>query len=187
MSKIWVFLSLSLCMGKAFLYSSSSFFSVNPFISYLYYDQHWTVGIDSDKNILELEDGSQWKVSDEDFKEVASWEDHQMVEISPNRLSSSYEYYITNKATDSYIQVSLLKAPLRGSPYAITITGMNYRHSFFLSNGTSWEIASSDLYLARNWYVNDLVIIGVNNEWFSSYTHILINIHTNTFVRVKKI
>lgn len=187
MNKIGVLLALLLCMGKAFTYANSSFSSVDHFVSYWHYDQHWIAGIDSDRNILELEDGSEWSVSEEDFKDVASWEEQEMVEISPNCFSSFYEFYITNKATGSYIQANLVNGPLLKSPYSVTITGINYRRSFFLSNRTSWEIAASDIYLTRNWYIDDLVIIGVNNEWFSSYTHILINVHSNTFVRVRKI
>jgi hypothetical protein len=186
MRKISVFLCLSLCLGKASLYPQDSFFSLNPLMSYLYCDKHWVFEKDQEHSLLTLEDRSQWKVSDEDIAEVASWKDHELVEISPNYLSSSHAYYITNKETDSYVQANLISAPLRGSPYAVTIKGTNYRYSFSLSNGTKWEVSFSDLALVRNWYVNDLVIIGVNNEWFSSYTHILINTHTNTFVRVQK-
>jgi hypothetical protein len=143
--------------------------------------------MDYDRNILELEDGSQWKVADGDYLELLSWGNGDIVEISPHYFSSSYSYYITNRDTGSYVRGNLVNAPLRESPYAVTITGTKYRHFFSLSNGSSWKISSSDLYLVHNWYVDDLVIIGNNSEWFSSYTHILINIHTNTFVRVQKI
>lgn len=187
MIKTSIFLCLALCFEKPSLQAQSSFFSVNRLFPCIHCDLHWAAGMDYDRNILELEDGSQWKVADGDYLELLSWGNGDIVEISPHYFSSSYSYYITNRDTGSYVRGNLVNAPLRESPYAVTITGTKYRHFFSLSNGSSWKISSSDLYLVHNWYVDDLVIIGNNSEWFSSYTHILINIHTNTFVRVQKI
>lgn len=187
MRRIWIFLCFALCVGETSLQAGSSFFSINPLLSYRPYELHWAAAMDYDRNILELEDGSQWKISDGDYLELVSWGKDDIVEISPNYFSYSYSYYMTNKDTGSYVRANLVNAPLRDSPYAVTITGMDYRRSFSLSNGSSWEISTSDLSLVRNWYVDDLVIIGNNNEWFSFYSHILINIHTNTYIRVQKI
>lgn len=187
MIRMCISLWMACSFGNIFLEAHPSSFSTNSFFPCRHCDQHWALGIDHDCNILELEDGSQWKIAEADSEELISWGHGDYVQISPHYFSSSHEYYITNQDNESYVRANLVNAPHRDSPYAVTITGTSYRQSFYLSNGSCWKISSSDFLVVRNWCIDDLVIIGTNNEWFSSYTHILINIHTNTFVRVQRI
>ena len=158
------------------------------------YDSHFATDIDHRSCMLLLEDGSEWKVSNFDSNELFVWKTQSLeipVKITPNYFSNYFTYYITNQNTGSYVRANLVTSPLRNNPYAITITGIDNnsyeRGSVYLSNGTFWHVHFSDLELIRNWYLDDLIIIGKNNNWFSYNTHILINIHTNTFVRVQRL
>ena len=157
-------------------------------------DLHLAADICHGSCVLTLEDFSEWKVSEHDQSELFSWYARDAVipvVITPNYFSTRYSYYLTNQNTGSYVKANLVGAPLRNSEEAITITGFDrYGHeksSIYLSNGTFWLVSSCDLSLTKNWYVDDLVIIGKNSEWFSFNTHILINIHTNTYVRAQRL
>ena len=146
-------------------------------------------------NLLTFEDGSQWKVADSEQGTLNRWFWYSSyaqvpVTITPNYdLHSNYGYYLTYQG--SYVRANLVASPLLDSPYAITITGFDKnqpgKKAIYLSNGTYWSVAYSDWDRIKNWYINDLVIIGKNSEWFTPNTHILINIHTNKFVRVQKL
>ena len=155
------------------------------------YGMHFTQEMDACGNIFTLEDGSEWKVAECDCDTLYLWDlsyKSQAVTITPNYFSSFYDYYITNQQTGSYVRANLLGAPLRESPNALTIRGFDRNgrkaKAIFLSNRTFWKVHPSDLPLTCNWYEDDLVILGMNNDWLSIYTHILINIHTNSFVRI---
>ena len=146
-------------------------------------------------SLLTFEDGSQWKVADSEQGTLNRWFWYSgyapvQVTITPNYSpNTSYGYYLTYQG--SYVRANLVASPLVDSPYAVTITGFDKnlpnKKNIYLSNGTYWSVAYSDWDRIQNWYVNDYVIIGKNSEWFTSNTHILINIHTNTFVRVQKL
>lgn len=159
---------------------------------YVPYDSHLAADIYPESCLLTFEDGSEWKVSDFDQGELFSWYVQGTVvpvEVTPNYFSTRYTYYLTNQSTGSYVRANLVGAPFRDSPYALTITGLDLynRGAVYLSNGTFWHISSFDVDAIRNWYMDDLVILGKNTEWFSFNTHILINIHTNTFVRAQRL
>ncbi len=158
------------------------------------YDCHLAADTYRGSCLLTLEDFSEWKVSDFDQNELFSWYTQDAivpVGITPNYFSSYYNYYLTNQNTGSYVRANLVGAPLRDSQHAITISGFDRyaydKSAIYLSNGTFWHISYLDLNLTKNWYIDDLIIIGKNTEWFSFNTHILINIHTNTYVRVQRL
>ena len=157
------------------------------------YDSHLVTAIDATACFIALEDGSEWKVSRNDQYELLSWNYREVlpIVITPNYLSDRFCYYLTDQNTGSYVRANLVQAPIRGATFAVTLTGIDSqfynRGILYLSNGTFWKVSSFDLDLIRNWYMDDLIIIGKNNEWFSLSTHILINIHTNNFVRVQRL
>lgn len=152
---------------------------------------HLAADINPFENLLTLEDGSQWKIASYDYFELLSWRLRDHLVITPNNYFSDFTYYITNQETGSYVRANLVNSPIRGGPYTVMISGLDQNTDFkgciYLNNNTFWSVSQNDLPLIRNWEVDDLVIMGKNNEWFSSNTHIIINIHTNTFVRVRKL
>ncbi len=146
--------------------------------------------------LLTLEDGSEWKVADSDQSTLNEWYaegSSVSVKITPNYYSSNthYGYYLTSQHTGSYVRANLVTGPVRGSAQAVTITGIDRTSYDFglmlLSNGTIWKVSSSDLDRMKNWYVDDLVIIGNNSEWFTYYDYVIIDIHTNNYVRALRL
>ena len=171
---------------------------LNPSLQSLPYSlpcgSHFVAGVDLGSGILELEDGSQWQISRQNIRQLHGWSRECLevpVEITPNYCSNSYTYCITHEDTGSCAKANLIKAPRRDNPYAVTILAIDKnRYNFgtiHLSNGTSWHVNFRELEGIRHWYLDDLIIIGKNTEWFSWNSHILINIHTNTFVRAQRL
>ena len=176
-------------------FTLTTFADLKAYEEYLTHDTH--VATDTaDSCHLTFEDGSVWQVSDADQDELHLWFAHSAIApiaINPNYSSSRayYGYYLTHEENGSYVKANLVSAPLRDNPNAVTVAGLekgsHNRAAIYLSNGTFWAISHSDLKLLKNWHMDDLVIIGKNTEWFSYETHILINIDSNTFVRVQRI
>lgn len=161
----------------------------------LSYDSHCVTSIYPDSHLIALEDGSKWHVSSQDFYSFFSWgyKNFIPIEITPTSSSSRFNYYLTDIDTGLYVRANLVEAPFRESPFAVTLLGMSLEpyfyegSSLYLSNGTFWRVSASDIKELETWYKGDLIIIGKNNEWLSFNTHILINIHTNKFVRAQRI
>ncbi len=184
--------TLTQAAGAFFLITAST--SLEAWEQYSF-DSHMAADLHG-SSLLTLEDGSEWKVAESDQNRLDWWYTQRSavpINITPNYSSSRshYGYYITNQSTGSYVRANLVTAPIRGNSNAVTITGFDKRSfdrtNIYLSNGTFWRVSSQDSNLIANWYVDDLIIVGKNSEWFTYSTHILINIHTNTFVRVERI
>ena len=53
-----------------------------------------------------------------------------------------------------------------------------YRNIVFLEDGSVWNMSSLDAGVIDQWVINDVVMIGVNTGWLSSYNpNILINVN----------
>jgi hypothetical protein len=149
------------------------------------------VKIDVQNGFIYLQNGSNWHVADPDSVELLSWRVNDYSVITPNHYSSDYAFYITNQSNGSYVRVNVVDGPRIGGLYTTLIAGMdlstNFRRSVYLNNNSYWSIDSSDFTITDNWQVGDPIIMGRNDQWFTSYATILINITTNTWVRARKL
>jgi hypothetical protein len=159
-----------------------------------FYCYHIAAKIDCHKNWVDLEDGSRWEVAEADRMQLMSWRQGDQADyivITRNRYYSDFTFYITNQANGSYVRANLVKGPLVGGAYTLLISGMDanthFRRSIYLSNGTSWAVSASDFREINNWQVEDPIIIGRNDDWFTSNSTLLINVLRNTVVRARKI
>jgi len=144
---------------------------------------------------LELEDGSWWKVASGDTQIAASWGAFDPytrmgkpeVLIYPNTSwFSSYTYKIVNKNGTS-IKANLSVGPIAFGEFTHWITGIDYYSgAVYLENGSRWNISGTDGFVFNNWQVNDTIIVGVNDSWFSSYDFILINVNMNNYLKAKQ-
>lgn len=164
------------------------------------------------ETIIKLDDGSEWIFDPKDSYIVRSWrtnnrdypgiEQADTVVLSPKAngfnnwfSGSNYTYVLQNKTLNSAIDVDFFHGPPPGGELTTWVVAMNINvGQFFIINGqkerTIWEVSSSDLYLLKDWIVNDIVVIGENTHWlslFSSYNHIVINLNKNNFVRARQI
>lgn len=157
-----------------------------------YYHFHAACVINFPEAKIDLEDGSQWKISDDDRTALLAWRTFDHVVITPNRgFNNDCSYYLTNQVNGSYVRGNLIRGPAVGGERTMQITGLDansrYKRAIYLNNGTSWRVDDSDLFIIDNWHIGDPIIIGRNDAWFTSSGTFLINVTTNTYVRVRKI
>jgi hypothetical protein len=53
-----------------------------------------------------------------------------------------------------------------------------------LTDGSVWSVSPSYVYMTKNWYPTDLIVITPNQSWFSSYSFCLTNQNTGQSVPV---
>jgi hypothetical protein len=185
------------------LFIVTAFLELQALESRLAYDTHLSLEMSESSSIITLEDGSQWQVFDADEQHLALWyERHNLapITITPNYLwDLGYNgYLLSYQDTASYITASLVGAPQKDNPNALTIAGMDknahgnphkayYRGCIYLNNGSFWLVSMFDWELIENWQVDDIVVVGKEGGWFPHSPHILINTSTNTFARVQRL
>lgn len=149
---------------------------------------HWLAGISPQGDSVELEDGSHWKIPSQHYYSIFSWRLGDSLTITPTRsFWSNYNYYITNNATSTYVSANLYIGPVAFGPYTHWIVGMDPTNGHvFLENGSAWCISCQDAYLFNDWAINDTIILGTNDSWFTSYDTMLINVNMNHYVRAKQ-
>ncbi len=149
---------------------------------------HWLTSSSLYGDVVEIEDGSQWKISANDAYKVLYWHSGDPVKIIPNTsYFSHFNYYVVNQITGDYARANLFLGPIALGPYTHWIVAMDRTNrQLFLENGTSWYVSSSDDYIFGDWEINDTVIIGANPTWFTYYDSILINVNMNNFARSYK-
>ena len=94
--------------------------------------------------------------------------------------------YRTPSGLRIFARTFILFNPIAFGPYTHWIIGMDFRSGHvYLENGTTWTISSNDLFIFNEWAINDTIILGSNDSWFSNYDSLLINVNMNNFVRAR--
>ena len=89
-----------------------------------------------------------------------------------------------NLNTNVTVQVNLFAGPLYNGIYTYYITGIDYVNDLvYLNDGSSWGISVFDSSTSAKWFLNDTVILGVNNDPLSIRPNILINVNMLNYVR----
>ena len=131
---------------------------------------------------IELTDGSIWEIAPSDILKVASWIPSDFIVITANNSwFSSYDFRLTNQNTKETIQVNLELgpiAPIYGSIYTHWIVAIDYYNNIvYLEDESVWKMSSFDSQIVDQWIVGDVLIIGANDGWLSSFSpNILINV-----------
>jgi hypothetical protein len=148
---------------------------------------HWLASL-PDNRSLEMEDGSHWEVSPSDSYTIRNWRRQDSLIITPNySWLSSYDYYITNKTNNTYVGANLCVGPTAFGPYSHWIVDIDYFGGHvYLENQMVWCVNPQDGSVLKNWAVNDHVIFGLYDSWFTPYDHILINVNMDDHIRVKQ-
>ena len=147
--------------------------------------RHWISAINSESRVVEIEDGSRWKLASPYY--LGSWKNNDTLSITPNHnTSSQYNYYVVNKSTGGYTEANLILGPVAFGPLTHWAVGFDFaKNHVFLENDSCWQVQDTDAYIMQEWEPNDTIIIGSNDSWFSSYNSILINVNMNNYVRAK--
>lgn len=150
------------------------------------------------ENVIKIEDGSEWMFDKADSYLLRSWEPGHTIVVSPKQqliIGSHYAYTMTNKDIGTSVNVNLFLGPIAFGSWSTWVVGIDQNQGkVYLLNGqgerTTWEVSSSDMYLFKDWKVNDTVIIGENDSWlwcFSSYSAMIVNVNMNHNVRARQI
>jgi hypothetical protein len=136
-----------------------------------------------------MEDGSHWEVSAFDSYVLTHWRREDSLVITPNyNWLCSYDYYITNKSNNNtFVKANLYIGPLAFGPFSHWIVDIDYFGGHvYLENQMVWCVDPQDTPILKSWAINDHIIFGLYDSWFSSYDHILINVNMDDHVRVKQ-
>lgn len=136
-------------------------------------------------DLIETEDGARWVVYPNDRFKTYNWLTSDSLKITPNRAwFTTYAYRITNINTSESIQVNLVDRPIYNGVYTYYIIGIDYtQQQICLNDGSIWNLSGYDYNMFKSWIINDTVILGHNDGWFSSSRpNILINCDTETYV-----
>lgn len=149
---------------------------------------HWLIGVGDDNRSIEMEDGSHWEISPSDKRKLNSWKREDLLTISPvYSWFNSYDYEIVNKSAGSKVTAKLLVGPLAFGHYSHWIVDIDFTGGHVaLENHMVWCVDPKDDMVLRSWGLNDHIILGINQSWFSHYDHILINVNMNEHVRAKR-
>ncbi|MFV0340285.1 MAG: hypothetical protein ACK5MA_06640 [Parachlamydiaceae bacterium] len=133
-----------------------------------------------------LNDGSGWTISSSDSYKTMNWLTSDLLVITPNHsFLSSYMFKMTNQNTGVSVKCNLTVGPIYNGIYTHWIVGINYfTQDIYLENGSIWNVSGLDSSIFSQWLINDTIILGVNDGYFStSRPYILINVNTLTHVR----
>ncbi len=151
-----------------------------------YGSHHWAVSVTLTGEVVELNDGSLWKVKPKDAPITLTWYDTDCIVIRPNKsILSSYTYKVWNCTTGQKVRANLLEGPYYDGFYTLWITGVDYFYNkVYLNDGSIWDMSSWDSDTVVFWFVGDTVIAGVNTDWLSKHNpYMLINVNVNTWAR----
>lgn len=197
MRKRFLSTTLVCALSSLFLIANTTvqaFDVIDPTLPYYpeeYYSYHVADKIFFAECMIEIDDGSQWRVADADRAQLISWRANDYLVITPNHYRTDHAFYMTNQVNGSYVRVNLVNGPKIGGHRTMLISGLDaggrLKRAVHLNNGTSWAIDDADLYIIDNWHIADPIIIGRNDSWFTYNHSLLINVLTNTYVRARKI
>lgn len=140
---------------------------------------HRPIAVTALGDVVTLHDGSEWLVKYSDRYKTLDWLASDTAHITKNSAwFSSYYYCLTNHMTGAQIEVNMLKGPIYNGVHTHWIIAIDYFNcELVLEDGSHWKIASSDYVTHKKWLINDTVIIGVEDSWWSSKPNILINVN----------
>jgi hypothetical protein len=152
---------------------------------YAGYD-HWAVLFSGDCRVVEIEDQSQWLVSPHDVYKTLNWLSGDLIAIHPNWGWFPFgKWRIVNRRTGESAEAQLIRSPNLKGPYTKFVYGFDaYNGVVYLTDGTRWVVSSKDRTRLQKWLVSDVVIVGMNDGFWSSskYPAILINVNLNECV-----
>lgn len=156
---------------------------------------HWLYSFSDMRDNIELEDGSQWSISPNDQHKLYRWRPGDCLVITRNNpwyKKPNHLFFINNETTKEHVRANLVVGPFAFGEYTYWVEGIDrYNGHIFLVNGqgtrTSWCVGDADLLFFDDWAVNDTIVIGVNDTWFTSHPSLLINVNMASMVMAKQI
>lgn len=157
------------------------------------------LSIHHENSLIELIDGSFWRISDSNSKNILKWRDRDSLVIQPISFSlvSSARFCLFNLRTQTSINVELALGPQYRSASAMVIEKIEpFYSSVWLKDGkgerSQWSVEFEDALRLATWLEGSSVIVGVTPsgfyEWFGRSGTILIQVEQYpSYARVQRI
>lgn len=138
---------------------------------------------------IELEDGSIWSIDPSHHHRTKDWISADLVVIMPNSSWFSLNNHkLINLSTGVEARADLVVPPTFNGLHTYWIRAIDpIERKIRLNDGSSWQVTRWDDAVIKDWLINDTVIIGVNDGWFTGQPNILINVDTSSHARGKVI
>lgn len=159
---------------------STSYTSIHPGA------YHWAVDISAYGEQISTEDGSIWTTFPGDRYKVVGWSSlDDIVVIQNTDPFSNYLFILVNVPKNQKCYVNLVLGPMYSGAYTYWIKAINVSdRKVVLNDNSVWDLSRFDSSVYRMWFVNDTIIIGVNDGSLNSFNpNILINVNTLTYSR----
>lgn len=173
-----------------------SFFKASPFPVVT----HFVRETDPKGNIITIQDGTVWSVSEKDRDIAKTWRVHDEITVKPNSLTlwqkltgkkNVHEYRLMNLQTNETVAVNMSLGPFKYNPNRRVIETIDLaRGEIFLNDKTLWKIEPSDpaRQILRSWKKGHTIICGTNDTWFSlGSPFILISVDTDNWIPATRI
>lgn len=154
--------------------------------------QHYLFSTQTDGQMIEMDDGSIWKINYYHRYVVHRWRSGDALEISQTYNTRGDRFWISNKSLGSYVSAELSAGPIvnhSGTNHLLYVDGQNVSIVSNVGIQTNYFVDTRDAYLISSWQANQAIIVGKNNvswfNWFEVSDVILINVEQNAFVRAK--
>ena len=153
--------------------------------------QHYLSAVQTNGEMIEIDDGSIWKINRYHARRTLYWHTNDVLEITPTNAYRGERFYITNKTKNGdYVLAELSNGPLYDCLFTNEITNI-YSGEIFLMSGSGIEsrfvIDPKDTFKLVNWNLRQAIIIGKNNRswfhWGENDEVILINPECNEYIR----
>ena len=136
--------------------------------------------------LIELEDGTQFKVLPTYWHRLEGWDFYDLITFIPNHsYFDRSEFYILNKKNGEHLRANIWASPAIDNPHALHLVKINTkREEVTLSTPEGmkmrWKIDSGDFNKhIQHWEVGDMIIIGKNSNhfprWFENHPYILVS------------
>lgn len=158
---------------------------------FLPFYQHYLRAIQTNGELIEIDDGSLWKINRYQARNVLYWHSNDVIEISPSNSYRSERFYITNKTKGTSVLAELSNGPLYESPYTNKVSCVDRGDVYLRSVSgidSRWIVDSKDTHKLIDWRADQAVIIGKDHTWFNwfgSSEVILINVENNDYIRAR--
>ena len=145
---------------------------------------HWPIAVSPFGDEVTLEDGSVWKVKNSHRYRTLDWFSSDDIVIFANhQWFSNYYYQLQNQTTGQYCNVNMQLGPIYNGAYTRWVYAIDYLNGeIILDDNSMWTIGSGSTKALKKWLLNDTVMIGINNAWFSPKPNILINVNVLDYV-----
>lgn len=160
--------------------ASTSYTSVHPGAF------HWMIDYTEFWEQIVTEDGSIWSTFPGDRYKIAGWSSLDNLTLIQNTDPlSNYMFTIVNITYNQEVDVNLVLGPVYNGPYTYWIKALNVSdRKVVLNDNSTWDMSRFDSSVYKMWFVNDTIILGINDGSLSSFNpNILINVNTLTYSR----